>query len=93
MQPQAGKKNKPNQIAATANATPERVSMTVKGQRYEAPEGRHSQQTHRLAEARTLAGGHASEKEQTAHDREAMITGLAETAAGKVRHQQRSKAG
>jgi hypothetical protein len=92
MQPQAGKKKKPQpQQASHENAAAARVPITVKGQRYVAPEGRHSQQTHRRAEERAAAGGHGSEKEQHAHDRTAMSAGIAESAAEKIRHQERSK--
>ena len=86
MEPEAEKK----QDTATPQ-TPARVPVTVKGQRYAAPEGRHSQQTHRRAEERVTAQGHSSEKEQQAHDREATIAGIAEDAAEKTRHQERSK--
>ncbi len=48
-----------------ASAPPEIQSITVKGQRYSAPSGRHSQQTHRLAEERALAQGNANEKERS----------------------------
>lgn len=91
MQPQAGRKKKQPKQASNGNALPARVPITKKGQRYVAPEGRHSQQTHRRAEERAAVAGHATEKEQHAHDRTAMIQGLADEAAEKIRHQERSK--
>ena len=53
-------------------AAPQPAAKTVRGQRYVSPEGRHSQQTHRRAEERAAAGGHADEKAQHAHDRAAV---------------------
>ncbi len=90
MQPQSGKKKKP-QPPANDSAIPARVPVTVRGQRYASPEGRHSQQTHRRAEERVVAGGHGSEKEQHASDRAATLAGIADTATEKTRHQEASK--
>ncbi len=89
MQPQD--ETKPTEQNSTTHAAPARVPVTVKGQRYAAPVGRHSQQTHRRAEQRVAAQGHTSEKEQQVADRAAIIDGIAETAAEKTRHQERSK--
>jgi len=50
------------------------VPVLKKGQKYVSPEGRHSQQTHRRAEERAAAGGHTTEKEQHAHDRNVVVT-------------------
>ncbi|MCW3055877.1 MAG: hypothetical protein JWN14_5047 [Chthonomonadales bacterium] len=50
------------------------VPVLKKGQKYVSPEGRHSQQTHRRAEVRATASGHTTEKEQHAHDRNAVET-------------------
>ena len=92
MQPQAGKKKKKHPVLnADANGVSTHIPITVKGQKYVPVPGRHSKQTHRLAAERAAAGGHASEMEHSAHDRAAMITGIAETAAEKTRHQERSK--
>lgn len=57
--------------SAPANRTtsPSPPPKTVKGQRYVAPAGRHSQQTHRRAQESAAAEGHATEKEQHDHDR------------------------
>lgn len=91
MQPQARKKKRQAQQIMNGKAVHTRIPITVKGQRYIADEGRHSQQTHRIAEQRAAAEGHTSEKEQQAHDRAAMIAGIAKVAAAKKQNQERSK--
>ena len=88
MQPQAGKKKKPQQQVLDQLPVDSRAPMTVKGQKYVAPLGRHSQQTHVRAEARAAAGGHASEREQHDHDRTVVAAGIAEGVAEKARRQQ-----
>lgn len=67
-----------------------RIPVTVKGQKYVAPAGRHSQQTHRLAEERAAAMGNANEKEQHAHDRNALVTEQNRRADQKTKQKQQS---
>jgi hypothetical protein len=55
---------------ATTTVVPQYTPILTRGQKYVSPEGRHSKQTHRRAEARGSAAGHANEKEQHAHDRQ-----------------------
>lgn len=62
--------------------------ITTKGQKYVSPPGRHSQQTHRLAEERAAAQGHATEKEQHAHDRSLVRAELKQRADQKMKQQQ-----
>jgi hypothetical protein len=82
MQPQAGKqKPKHPASALDQNGVALRVPVTELGQRYVSPAGRHSQQSHRLGALRASDAGHASEKEQHAHDRTATSTRIAKTAA------------
>jgi len=82
MQPQSGKK-KPKHPAPTLDAKGAvlRTPVTVLGQRYVSPGGRHSQQTHRLGALSASEAGHASEKEQHAHDRTATSARIAKSAA------------
>ncbi len=63
------------------------VPMTVAGQRYISPNGRHSQQTHRRAEDRAAAQGHGSEREQQDHDRSVVLAKLQKTAERKQAEQ------
>lgn len=70
--------------ARSKTAAPQRASVTTLGQKYVSPEGRHSQQTHRRAEARAAADGHTTEKEQHAHDRSAVETEINRVEAAKV---------
>jgi len=60
------------------------VPVLKKGQKYVSPEGRHSQQTHRRAEVRATEGGHTTEKEQHAHDRNAVVTEIERKAQQKA---------
>jgi hypothetical protein len=52
---------------SSAKELPE--AILVRGQRHVPPAGRHSQQSHRRAQARAAAEGHATIQEQHAHDR------------------------
>ncbi len=61
------------------------VAKTVRGQKYHAPIGRHSQQSHRRAQERADAGGHGTSKEQHDHDRSAIKAEVERLAALKVR--------
>jgi hypothetical protein len=82
MQPQSGKKKpKHPALAVDANGAVLRTPVTALGQRYVSPAGRHSQQTHRLGALRASDAGHASEKEQHAHDRTATTARIAKSAA------------
>lgn len=65
-------------------AKPETLLRTVKGQKYIAPAGRHSQQSHRRAQARADAQGNATIQEQHAHDRSNVKAELSRLAALKV---------
>src|ERR1700722_12690923 len=87
MQPQAGKQ-KPKHPVLASDST--RVPVTAIGQRYEAPAGRHSQQSHRLAQLRASDAGHASEKEQHDHDRKTKSEKIAKTAADLKRNKEQS---
>jgi hypothetical protein len=82
MQPQSGKK-KPKHPALVVDeaGVPFRVPVTALGQRYVSPAGRHNQQSHRLGALRASESGHASEKEQHAHDRTATTAKIAKSAA------------
>jgi len=51
------------------NPKPVPVAKGIRGQKYFAPEGRHSQQSHRRAQERAEAEGHATPQQQHAHDR------------------------
>jgi hypothetical protein len=84
MQPQHKKKKPPK-----TQVTDGRAPITELGQKYVAPPGRHSQQTHRLAQERAEAAGN-TEKEQHAHDRAAVTTGIADRAEAKKLHKERS---
>ena len=82
MQPQSGKKKpKHPALALDENGVALRVPVTVLGQRYVSPAARHSQQSHRIGALRASDAGHASEKEQHAHDRTATSDKIAKTAA------------
>ena len=85
------KKNKPEGIAvnkSVATVSQEKaVPITVRGQRYVPVAGRHSQQTHRIAEERATANGHATEEEQHAHDRTAVTTEINRVAQAKLNQQ------
>ena len=73
---------------------PQPASKTVRGQKYVSPLGRHSQQTHRRAEARAAADGHTTEKEQHAHDRTVVETELNRATQQKeTQRQQTTKGG
>lgn len=67
------KRMRPGKMQDTAKAgatMPAQVAPKLtKDQKYFAPLGRHSQQSHRLAIERATTQGHASEKEQHAYDR------------------------
>jgi hypothetical protein len=65
-------------------ATPAAILKTVRGQRYIAPPGRHSQQSHRRAQARAAAQGNATIEEHHAQDRSMVKTELSRLAALKV---------
>jgi hypothetical protein len=82
MQPQSGKKKPKHPVLALGeNGVALRVPVTTLGQRYVSPAGRHSQQSHRLGALRASDAGHASEKEQHAHDRTATSARIAKSAA------------
>lgn len=91
MQPQARRKKPQPQQAAARNGVPTRIPVTEKGQKYVAPAGRHSQQTHLRGQEQAAAGGHMTEKEHHAATREATINAIANRAAQKTQHQERSK--
>ena len=78
---------------AVKAAAPERAAVTVKGQKYVSPEGRHSQQTHRRAEARATADGHTTEKEQHDHDRSTVEAEIGRVAQGKVTQREQNAKG
>ncbi len=82
------KDNKSSNTAHVPTAIP---SKTVKGQKHISPVGRHSQQTHKIAQARADANGHTSEKEQHAHDRVLVLAARAEYAAIKKNKQDAKK--
>lgn len=86
--PQDDKKGKPVHSPRKESA---RIPVTVKGQKYVSPAGRHSQQTHRRAEERAAAQGNTTEKEQHAQDREAFVTELNRRADQKTRQQSEQK--
>ena len=64
-----------------------RIPIVTKGQKYVAPAGRHSQQTHRRAIERAATQGHASEQEQHAHDRNLISAKLNRNAEQKLKQQ------
>ena len=86
-----------SKTAPTDNATHSpreadaRIPITVKGQKYVSPAGRHSQQTHRMAEERATATGNSSEKEQHAHDRSAFVAEMDRIAEQKARNGQKKQ--
>jgi hypothetical protein len=65
-------------------AKPQTIAMTVRGQKYIPPQGRHSQQSHRRAQARAAAQGDATVQDQHAHDRSNVKAELGRLAALKV---------
>lgn len=73
-QTSASEETSDTSMTAVKAAAPQAADKTVRGQKYVSPEGRHSQQTHRRAEERATANGHTTEKEQHAHDRNAVET-------------------
>ncbi len=81
----------PVRHAKSAATTPSWTPITTRGQKYVAPAGRHSQQTHRLAQDRAAAGGHESEKELHAHDRNLLETELKRRADLRIKQQANSK--
>ena len=70
---------------------PSENPILVAGQRHVPPAGRHSQQTHRLAAERAAEQGHATEREQYDHDREAVMAEIQKSTDGKLA-QQRNEA-
>jgi hypothetical protein len=86
----AGSVAKANRVILPPSA-PTTIPITKKGQKYVAPTGRHSQQTHRRAEERAAAQGHTSEKEQHAYDRSVVKTELNRRAAQSAKNQQPGK--
>ena len=64
-----------------------RAPMTVKGQKYVSPPGRHSQQSHRRAEEHAAADGNTTEREQHDHDRSAVLAGFDKQAQQKQTQQ------
>ena len=79
--------------SSSTTAAPQPASKTTRGQRYVSPEGRHSQQTHRRAEARAAVNGHTTEKEQHAHDRSVVETELNRAAEQKETQRQQTARG
>jgi hypothetical protein len=73
---------------SSAAIPPQMPPKTKRGQKHIAPPGRHSQQTHRRAEARAASQGHATEKEQHAHDRSIVVGKLGQQAAHQLKQQQ-----
>lgn len=77
-----------NGDAASAKPkAPLRIPVLTKGQKYVAPTGRHSQQTHRRAEERAAMQGHSTEKEQHVHDRGVVSAELNRQAELKLKQQ------
>ena len=68
-------------------AVPPRAPMTVKGQKYVSPPGRHSQQSHRRAEEQAAADGNTTEREQYEHDRSVVLAGFDKQAQQKQSQQ------
>ena len=70
------------------NAQPRMVvtplPITVKGQKYIPPAGRHSQQSHRRARERSAGQGHSTIQEQHDHDRSMVKAEVSRLAALKV---------
>ena len=73
-------KDSKGSAAADAQTTPQPNAVTTRGQRHVAPVGRHSQKTHRQAEERAAGMGNTNEKEQHAHDRNALSAKLTQRA-------------
>ncbi|HLK59732.1 MAG TPA: hypothetical protein VKU00_24435 [Chthonomonadaceae bacterium] len=74
-------------VAIVPQAAPPPIPIVTKGQKYVAPSGRHSQQTHRRAEERATALGHTTEKELHAHDRGVVSAELNRQAEQKLKQQ------
>jgi hypothetical protein len=72
------------QTTVTKAVVPQAAAKTVQGQKYVSPLGRHSQQTHRRAEAREVANGYTSEKEMHAHDRQTVEAEIDRAAQAKA---------
>jgi hypothetical protein len=60
------------------------LPITVKGQKYIPPAGRHSQLSHRRAQERSAAQGHSTIQEQHDHDRSMVKAEISRIAALKV---------
>ena len=69
------------------------VLITVRGQRYVAPAGRHSQQTHRRAAERAAAEGFTTVKELHAHDRSLIVAEISRKAQALIQQKQQSSGG
>jgi hypothetical protein len=79
-------------IAKISAAVPPQLPLKTKsGQKHIAPPGRHSQQTHRRADARAAAQGHTTEKEQHAHDRSIVVAEQDKRAAHQQKQQQNNQ--
>ena len=59
--------------------------------KHTAPPERHSQQSHRRAAERAAEQGHASEKEQHAHDRSIIVAAQDERTATQLKQQQETQ--
>jgi hypothetical protein len=70
---------------------PQVLPKTTKGQKHVSPPERHSQQTHRRAEARAAAEGHATEQEQHAHDRSLVVARLQKRHGEQQKNQQQNE--
>ena len=65
----ASQNNLSKSVHSDATAVSASAPKLTREQRYAAPVERHSQQTQRRARENAAAGGHATEKEQMAHER------------------------
>lgn len=75
------------------DTTPQPTPKTKKGQKYVPPAGRHSQQTHLRAQARGVAEGHTTEREQHAYDRQAVTAEIERVAQQKLNQRAQSARG
>ena len=91
MEPQAKRKKKQRKLGAIQDLLAGRIPITVKGQRYVGPQGRHSQQTRPRAAVRMAAGGLNTERELHDADREALVKNMSDVASASARNKEQSR--
>ena len=78
-------------VAVAPKVTPAFIPILKRGQRYVSPAGRHSQQTHQRAQDRAALQGHATVKEQHAHDKTVVTAKLDQITERKRQQEENNK--